>query len=186
MKIIVVASHNPVKSLATLHAFQRMFPEQEFNTTPVIVSSGVNHQPFSDQETLKGALTRAQNAKRLVSQADYWVGIEGGVLDHDGEMSAFAWVVVLSENQVGKSRTGTFYLPQRVARLVRAGNELGEADDIVFGRSDSKRENGAIGLLTGDVIDRIALYEHAIILALVPLKNADLYSPVTRADEESN
>lgn len=180
MKTIVVASNNPVKSQATLRAFQRMFPEEEFRASPVAVPSGVNHQPFSDQETLQGAYTRAQNAKGLISRADYWVGIEGGVLDHDGEMSAFAWVVVLSENRVGKSRTGTFYLPQRVARLVREGNELGEADDIVFGRSNSKRENGAIGLLTGDVIDRIALYEHAIILALVSFKNTDFYSPVTR------
>jgi inosine/xanthosine triphosphatase len=186
MKTIVVASKNPVKFQATLHAFQRMFPEGEFRVKSIAVPSGVKHQPFSDQETLQGAFTRAQNAKRLVSWADYWVGIEGGVLDQEGEMSAFAWVVVLSENQAGKSRTGTFYLPEEVARLVREGKELGEADDIVFGRTDSKRENGAIGLLTGDVIDRINLYEHAIILALVPFKNTDLYSPITLADEESD
>lgn len=186
MKTIVVASNNPVKSQATLRAFQRMFPEGEFRVNPITVPSGVNHQPFSDQETQQGAFTRAQNAKRLVRQAHYWVGIEGGVLDQDDEMSAFAWVVVLSETQIGKSRTGTFYLPQRVAQLVREGNELGKADDIVFGRSNSKRENGAIGLLTGDVIDRIALYEHAIILALVPFKNTVLYSPIRRADDESD
>ncbi|MEJ2265223.1 MAG: inosine/xanthosine triphosphatase [Anaerolineales bacterium] len=186
MKTIVVASHNPIKSQATLRAFQRMFPEQEFRASPVAVPSGVNHQPFSDQETLQGACTRAQNARSLVEQADYWVGIEGGVLDQEGEMSAFAWVVVLSENRAGKSRTGTFYLPEEVAQLVREGNELGIADDMVFGRSNSKQENGAIGLLTGDVIDRIALYEHAIVLALVPFKNAGLYSPITRAKEESN
>jgi len=59
---------------------------------------------------------------------------------------------------------------------VRAGVELGEADDIVFQRANSKQENGAIGLLTGDVIDRRQLYEHAIVLALVAFKNPSLYN----------
>jgi len=27
---------------------------------------------------------------------------------------------------------------------------------------------GAVGLLTGGVIDRVALYEHALVLALIP------------------
>ncbi len=76
---------------------------------------------------------------------------------------------------MGKSRTGTFRLPEPVARLVREGRELGEADDVVFGRSNSKQEEGAVGLLTGNVIDRAALYEHAVILALAPFKNPDLY-----------
>ena len=60
--------------------------------------------------------------------------------------------------------------------LVRAGKELGEADDIVFGRRNSKQKEGALGLLTGKVIDRRELYEHAILLALVPFKSSELYS----------
>jgi non-canonical (house-cleaning) NTP pyrophosphatase len=38
-----------------------------------------------------------------------------------------------------------------------------------------KQANGAIGILTGDVIDRTELYQHAVILALVPFKNDGLY-----------
>jgi len=59
--------------------------------------------------------------------------------------------------------------------LIRQGKELGEADDIVFGRSNSKQENGAVGLLTDNAIDRAQLYEHAMILALIPFKNEALY-----------
>lgn len=65
-------------------------------------------------------------------------------------------------------------LPQEVASLVRQGVELGIADDRVFGRSNSKQSNGAVGLLTADLIDRQRYYEHAVILALVPFKNVDL------------
>jgi non-canonical (house-cleaning) NTP pyrophosphatase len=59
--------------------------------------------------------------------------------------------------------------------LIQQGKELGEADDIVFNQSNSKQANGSIGILTGDVIDRTALYAHAVILALVPFKNPELY-----------
>jgi non-canonical (house-cleaning) NTP pyrophosphatase len=63
-----------------------------------------------------------------------------------------------------------------VADLIRQGKELGEADDLVFNRSNSKQDNGAVGLLTGNVIDRAQLYEQAVILALAPFKNTEWYS----------
>ena len=66
-------------------------------------------------------------------------------------------------------------LPAEVADLVRQGHELGEADDRVFGRTNSKQEEGAVGLLTGGVIDRVQLYEPSVVLALVAFRNADLY-----------
>ena len=52
--------------------------------------------------------------------------------------------------------------------------ELGHADDEVFGRDNSKQQNGAIGLLTDDLVDREAYYIHAVIMALVPFKNRGL------------
>ena len=177
MKIIALTSRNPVKVQATLGGFQRMFPDETFQIRNIEASSGVRDQPRSDQETLQGAINRAKGAANRAPQADFWVGIEGGIeeQDQEGEMAAFAWVVVASPDRLGKGRTGAFYLPKEVARLVRAGKELGEADDIVFGRSNSKQENGAIGLLTGDVIDRTSLYQQAVIMALIPFKNPDLY-----------
>jgi len=178
VKTIAIASHNPVKVRATLNGFSRMFPGEEFSTDMVSVSSSVSRQPRTDAETLQGALNRAGEAAIRHSNADYWVGIEGGVDEDDGEeMKAFAWVVVRDRGRVGRGRTGTFYLPPPVADLIRQGKELGEADDIVFGRINSKQEDGAVGLLTGNVIDRTQLYEMAVILALIPFKNVTLYEP---------
>ena len=183
MKTIVLASNNPVKIRATLNGFQRMFPHEEFRLETVSVPSGVNAQPLSDQEAFLGAWNRARNAAQLLEEADYWVGIEGGLQETGGEMAAFAWVVVCSLDWVGKGRTGTFFLPGKVADLIRQGRELGEADDIVFNCSNSKQDSGAVGLLTGNVIDRVQLYEQAVILALVPLKNIELYFPPKPSDQ---
>lgn len=175
MPLIAIASHNPVKLAAARQGFETAFPEQEFSFIPVSTSSGVSEQPFSDAETLSGAEERARHASRLAPEADYWVGIEGGVEEHPCGMAAFAWVVVRGPAQTGRGRSAAFFLPEAVTALVRQGVELGTADDIVFGRSNSKQANGAIGLLTGDVIDRAALYVPAVIMALIPFKNPELY-----------
>ncbi|MBN2550800.1 MAG: inosine/xanthosine triphosphatase [Anaerolineales bacterium] len=173
--LVVVASQNPVKLQAVQKGFERMFPTQRFELHGVSAPSGVSDQPASDSETLRGAMNRARAVSQAQPQADYWVGVEGGIEEQDGEMAAFAWIVVLSRQGMGKGRTGTFFLPPRVAGLIRQGMELGEADDIVFGRSNSKQENGAIGLLTGNAVDRAQLYEQAVVLALTPFKNPALY-----------
>jgi inosine/xanthosine triphosphatase len=175
MKKIFVASSNPVKVQAVLDGFKFIFPKGKWQVNSIEVSSGVSDQPMTDSETLKGALNRAQNARLAQPVGDYWVGIEGGVEDRNGDMSAFAWIVVLSNKMHGQARTGTFMLPPAIARLVHEGKELGDADDIVFGRTNSKQKNGAIGLLTEDAINRKSLYEHAVVLALVPFKNPRLY-----------
>ena len=176
MQKIIVASKNPVKIGAALGAFQKMFPDWRFEAEGVFAASGVADQPRTDMETFQGAWNRAHNACEEHPQADFWVGIEGGVEEKNADMEAFAWVVVKSkEGGLGKGRTGTFFLPPKIAELIRQGKELGEADDIVFKRENSKQENGAIGILTGNVIDRAAYYTGAVIVALIPFKNKELY-----------
>jgi len=191
---LIIASANPVKIQSALHGFQQMFPAESFTVEGISVPSGVSDQPMTDEETLQGAFNRASNIRAAHPNADYWIGIEGGCEEKHGELWTFAWVVVLGSNSLprlrgragvgvnelgeglltGKARTGAFMLPQEVASLVRSGVELGHADDQVFGRSNSKQTNGAVGLLTADLIDRQRYYEHAVILALVPFKNASL------------
>jgi len=175
MKTIVVASNNPVKVQAALNGFKAIFPEEIFQVTLVSVPSNVAEQPFSSDETLQGACNRSTHASTKIPEADYWIGIEGGVEENAGELAAFAWVVIQSANRIGKSRTGTFYLPPEVAYWVRQGKELGVADDLVFNRSNSKQENGAVGILTADALNRTQLYEVGVMLALIPFKNPDLY-----------
>lgn len=75
----------------------------------------------------------------------------------------------------GLGKTAAFPIPDQVADLVRDGMELGDADDKVFGRVQSKHGDGIVGLLTDGRIDRSAYYEHAITLALLPWMRPDLY-----------
>ena len=176
MKKIVIASENPVKINATRKGFYAIFAEQEFDFRAIKANSGVSNQPQSDQETLRGATNRANNAKNKEPNADFWVGIEGGIDRLDSQIHAFAWIVVLSQEKISKARTATFLLPQKIVEMIDQGFELGEADDIIFKNLNSKQKNGAVGILTHNVIDRTEYYRQAVILSLIPFVNSDLYS----------
>ena len=171
---IVVASMNPVKMEAVREGLS-VFLNEEIDLCGVIVESDVADQPMSDRETLSGAENRVQNAQIQYPDHDYYVGIEGGVEVTSSGLMAFAWIVICNGKQTGKARTTTFALPPRVAELIHQGYELGDADDMVFAQSNSKQQNGAVGLLTNDIITRQSLYVPAVQLAFIPFLNPGLY-----------
>lgn len=171
---IVVASKNPVKLDAVSDGLS-VFLNQSIEIIGVSVGSGVSDQPMSDLETLQGAETRVENSRNQFPDYDFYVGIEGGVEESASGLIAFAWIVISNGNKTGKARTAGFFLPPEVARLVHKGIELGDADDIVFSKQNSKQQNGAVGLLTNDIITRKSLYLPAVQMAFIPFLNPELY-----------
>lgn len=176
MKKIYVGSENPVKIESARKGFEEVYKNiLDFEFIGKSVSSGVGDQPMTNKETLLGAKNRAQNLKALFPDGEFYLGIEGGIQSIDDRMEAFAWVVILGKNMIGKAQTSTFELPPKIVELIHQGIELGHADDLVFRRNNSKQGNGAVGILTNNVIDRVEYYRHAVILALIPFLNVELY-----------
>jgi inosine/xanthosine triphosphatase len=173
--LVLVGSKNPVKISSTEDAFTRAF-NKSFLVEGINAASGVSAQPIGDQETLLGAKNRAQNSMEVFPEANYWVGIEGGVDEDERGMFAFAWIFILDKNgKSSQSKTGTFYIPNAVAKLVKEGMELGMADDTVFAQENSKQQGGSVGLLTHGIVERNEYYRQAIILALIPFLNENLF-----------
>ncbi|MFC2124830.1 inosine/xanthosine triphosphatase [Bacteroidota bacterium] len=177
MKKVFIGSENPVKIVCTRQAFAKAFPEIKFEYVGLNVSSDVNHQPMTDKETREGSINRAKNARDKFPAGDFWVGIEGGIQKIDNDLHAFAWMVILNKTRTGIARTATFLLPPEIAELINQGMELGDADDKVFNRKNSKQEDGAVGILTDGLINRTQYYEHAMTLALIPFMKEDLFNP---------
>lgn len=177
-EIVIVGSENPSKLKAVQLGFQAVFPEHEFVFLTAEVSSNVSRQPMDDQETLTGARNRAHNARQACTQADYWVGLEGGLSALDGgeeSLAAYSWIYIFGKSQTGFARSASYLLPNKIADLIRQGMEQGEADDLVFGQANSKQASGGVGLLTNDLITRAELYAMAVKLALIPFIQQDLY-----------
>ena len=173
---VIIASTNPAKIAAVQQGFVRMFPNQLFTFEGVDTPSGVSDQPRDEVETLSGAMNRTNNASQTKPDANYWVGLESGIATFQDETLVFSWVVIKSHNgHYGKGRTASFFLPTLVTKLLNEGQTLGEADKQVFGRERAGQANGIIGLLTNDVMPRTAYLTEAVITALIPFKNPQLY-----------
>jgi inosine/xanthosine triphosphatase len=173
---IVVGSKNPVKINAALAGFETMFAGQAYVAEGFDVDSNVSDQPMSCDETRLGATNRAAALRTLAPDAGYFVGIEGGIERIGETLFASAWIVIIDDSgNFGSARSGSFALPPQVQQLVDAGRELGHANDVVFKEHNSKQQGGAVGSLTGGIVSRQSLYEHAMALALVPFKNTDLF-----------
>lgn len=169
---VVVASRNPVKIGATRQAFNTLFPDANVDITSVNVDSGAGDQPDSDEATRQGARTRALGSREAIPDADFWVGLEGGIEIIDNQLMAFAWMAVQGRvGDVSEARSTTLPLPPAVKELVLSGLELGEANDRVFATVNSKQGGGAYGLLTDGLYTRESIYAQTLIIALVPFVN---------------
>lgn len=171
MKTVIVASLNPAKINAVKSAFNDIFPDQPFHFQGVSVASGVAAQPMSDHETKQGAMNRVHNAEQAYSDADYYVGLEAGI---ENGMT-FAWMIIKSGQHYGESRSASLLLPPKVAEQLTADNELGHVMDEVFATENIKQKGGAIGLLTRHHLTRSSVYHQALILALIPFMNPNLF-----------
>jgi inosine/xanthosine triphosphatase len=166
LRLVAIGSTNPVKIAAVRAVLAPLAPQATFEG--IAVASSVRDQPFGDDETIRGARTRADGARESLA-ADLGVGIEGGcVLTAEG-MRTCAWAVIV--DRVGRRGTGgslAMPLPNAVARMIEGGAELGHAMDVLVSQHDTKRGAGAVGILTAGLVDRQRAYEVLVTYALAP------------------
>jgi inosine/xanthosine triphosphatase len=170
---IALGSTSASKVRAARAVFGRAFPGAE--VVAVAVASAVAPQPASDEETIRGALHRAREA-RAQTGADLGVGIEGGIQRDGRGVWVSAWVAVVDAR--GREGLGSglrFRLPEWMAHRAASGEELGAIVDSHARAPETHETWGAIGLLTGGLVDRQAALEQAIAAALPPFLQSALY-----------
>ncbi|EPZ45647.1 inosine/xanthosine triphosphatase [Alicyclobacillus acidoterrestris] len=164
MMNVLVGSRNPAKIDAVALAFEALGISVQVRGETV--PSDVSEQPFSNDETMKGAVNRARHAIALAS-ADYAVGLEGGVEEGPYGLLLCNWAAVVSRDGFVSVGAGVqILLPDEVAIEVRRGRELGHViDEWAGGKHIAKRE-GTIGILTNGHITRAQMFRDATICAL--------------------
>ncbi len=173
---VIVGSNNEPKRLAVEHAFSRVFPYQEIKVESVKAESGVSDHPLSSEESLKGALNRTKYALKLRPGAEYYVGIEGGLLQSGGRVWEIGFVAI--ENNQGEIFTGIsagLELKGKLLNAILNGQELNEALLDYHGHRDAGKANGYYGLTTNNLVTRMDAYIDAIIFALAPFKNSKYF-----------
>jgi inosine/xanthosine triphosphatase len=169
---IVIASANPAKIHAVQHALTKVFAGDNAEYIGLETVSGVNAQPMSSEETLQGAMNRLQFVAAAQPGADYYIAIEAGL---DGDCS-FAWIVISHQGRTSKTRSASLPIPPAALSALQQGEELGDVMDRMFAQHNVKQQGGAIAMLTNHLLTRSSVYQQAIILAMIPFMQSQLFT----------
>jgi inosine/xanthosine triphosphatase len=174
---ILVGSKNPVKIKAVEEAFKCYF--NDVKVLGIEVQSNVPEQPVGN-EIFIGAENRAQHLVELNWKenlnADFFVGIEGGINQTYGRWFAFGCICIIDKKLFKAFGTSPhFELPNLMIEKLLSGIELGTIIDEHTNMHNTKQNSGAIGYFTKGKIDRENLYLQGLLVSLVPFINYDLF-----------
>ncbi|MCX6732499.1 MAG: inosine/xanthosine triphosphatase [Candidatus Roizmanbacteria bacterium] len=172
--IVAVGSMNPTKINPVREVFLKHFPDTIIKG--ITVPSGVAEQPMDIDAMYKGALTRAKNALKKVSGAEYGVGIEGGLHKH-----SFGWfehsivVIINKKGHIGVGASGGLVLPEIIMDSIHKGKNLEEAIDAHFKTTKIGEGIGMFGILTKGVVTRSEGVRHGVAFALARFLHEKVY-----------
>lgn len=155
---IAIGSTNPAK----VQAVQRLF-SGNYEIISCNVPSGVKNQPFSDEETIRGAIQRAKNALDE-TDADLAIGLEGGVTESPFGLLLCNWGALLKKMDESPIIAGgaRIPLPDHIGERLRKGEELGPVMDEFFHRENIRHREGAIGIFTNGCVTRGDMFAHVV------------------------
>ncbi|MBN2566861.1 inosine/xanthosine triphosphatase [Candidatus Woesearchaeota archaeon] len=179
---IAVGSRNPAKLEAVRESLQGYPALRDAEVVGVVVGSDVSEQPMSLDETMRGAMNRAEKAFALGPCA-LAVGIESGLVHIPNTKSGYMNVGVVSFFDGKRHHLGLgpgFEYPPDVIRLVlKDGIDINQAYFRLglSGKEKVGSEEGAIGLLTKGRLPRKEYVKIAVMMALIHIENSGLYCP---------
>jgi inosine/xanthosine triphosphatase len=160
LEIIAIGTTNQAK----VAAVRGVFVPDRYTLIPTNVPSGVSAQPLSDKETRQGAINRAKHALEK-EQADIGIGLEGGVMEIDGELWLCNWGALVDRGGTVITASGArIPLPAEVAEGIRDGRELGDVMVEYTGKRNIRHQEGAIGVFTNNHVDRAGMFRHIVLL----------------------
>ncbi|WP_028399772.1 DUF84 family protein [Ectobacillus panaciterrae] len=151
---VAIGSLNKTK----IGAVRNVLTDEEL--LPVAVPSGVAAQPFSDEETMNGAVNRARKALEE-TEADIAIGLEGGVVETAHGLFLCNWGALAARSGVTLLAGGArIKLPDEFLESLKQGQELSEVMDAYTKRKDIRSNEGAIGIFTSGYVNREEMFTH--------------------------
>ena len=129
--------YNPQK------AVNKLFSNKNIDYKYSSVSSGVTDQPKIARECINGATNRAKNTFKKFPNADYCVGIEGGIEQINNIYFQSGWVVVINnKNEIGYGTSARAQLSNKIMKpILNDGKELSDVMDNITGKTGILRIN---------------------------------------------
>ena len=170
--IITVASLNKVKVEAVQEILLEYPRFKDAAIKAAAAASGVADQPRSLEETVQGAINRAQSAYR---DCNFSVGLESGLMAVPKTKSGFMDVCVCAifdgrEYHLGLS--SAWEAPRSVMDFIKAGSDMNQAA-FKAGLTDNPQvgaAEGLVGIMTKGRLTRKQYTKEAIRTALIHLE----------------
>lgn len=174
---IAVGSTNPTKVKAVENVMRRIYGDVE--VIGVEVDTCVPDQPIGIEEIARGAINRAKSALEKAN-ADLGVGIEAGIYPFPGTLTGYLDVQVCAVASPDGVITvghgpGFEYPPVVIEKVLNEGVEVGIAMGELVDDPELKKKIGAIGVLSKGLLPRTELNEIAVLMAMIPRLNRELY-----------
>lgn len=175
MKVVVGTQNIPKINAVTL-IFSRYFPDEEIEVMGAKVDSGVSSHPTSAEESMQGARNRADNTAAVEPDADYYVGIEGGLLEVGDKAWEIGWVVIRNKDGIYATGMGPgIEMGPTMLQAIKDGRELDLVlEDMGYGRLGNT--NGFYGLATNDIVTRQDALSQSVAFALAHFVHPELYA----------
>lgn len=154
MNRIYLGSTNKAK----INAVMKAIPDYEVIGIPV--ESKVRPQPLDDEETIQGALNRAQQ----LPKDGLRVGLEAGVNLHNGILFMVNWGVLIDEKgQVYYAGGTRVPLTEEIKHgILVKGEELSTVMGQISTIENIKEKEGAIGYFTCNQVVRSDIFVHIV------------------------
>jgi non-canonical (house-cleaning) NTP pyrophosphatase len=119
----IIGTTSDIKLNAAKKVIRDLLGNDDFKLTGCEADSGVSDTP-RNEETLSGARSRAYNCQQQHPDADFWIGLESGLVERYNTLFEEVWVCAISSDQ--KELLGISSALKVPDYLIREMQEKGE------------------------------------------------------------
>ncbi|MFX0002785.1 MAG: inosine/xanthosine triphosphatase [Candidatus Hodarchaeota archaeon] len=182
---ICLGSLNLAKLKAVKLAFSKYY--KNFKVYNIKVDSKVSDQPIGLNNVINGAINRAKDSlnfliyEKGINNNIFGVGIEAGLVEipytRTGFMDFQFCAIINEKSKISLGSGNAFEYPKFVIGQILQNPkiEIGDIMGELANNEKLKFENGAISFLSKNTLTRTNILAKAVICALLPFVNVDLY-----------
>ncbi len=173
---IVLTTQNPAKIDSTRNVLDCLLKATPYTleTVELEIEGPEPHGELKIVEAIKSGIAKA---RRLIPEAAYYVGMEGGIIEKGQEAEEAAYVLIYGEQEgrFSMSKAASFQIPSKVLVDVKNGIPFATSVEKNFKAQDVKRGGGFINILTQGIITKRDLYFQPLVIAFSQILNPEWY-----------
>ncbi len=195
--VACICTKNDLKFRATLSALKKFFPQAHIDLSAEPIDFELP-QPIGLEQVINGAKRRAVEALKKIKEQRasmmdlldedhkkwvFGIGIEAGIVENQNAISNymdFQYCVIV--DLLGRITIGAgpgWEYPEFLIKQILNGKgkeEIGQLMQKISGNPEIKTQSGAIGFFTNGILNREAMTEIALQMALIPRMTQGYYT----------